>query len=79
MDREQVTELLFRAADNELEEDQIEAVRQQIDRCKDSAREAVYVQRFLEIVKTRCIRQSAPTRLRLRILSNFPHRRGGDA
>jgi anti-sigma factor (TIGR02949 family) len=71
-----VTELLFQAADNELDSSHIERLRRQIESCQDSAREAAYIERFLTVVKSRCGRQAAPTRLRLKILSSFDHRQG---
>ncbi len=74
MERERMTELLFRAADGELDDDLAAEVRGRIETCQDCAREAVYVRRFLEVVRERCGRVDAPSRLRLRILTGFEHR-----
>ncbi len=76
MDDQTVTELLFLAADGELDPERAEAVRSRIEACEDCAREALYVQRLLQVIRCRCVRIGAPTRLRLRILSTFEHRRG---
>lgn len=75
MDRSELTELLFRAADDELDPELATMVRQRIESCQDTAREALYVQNFLRVVRMRCARRTAPMRLRLRILTRFDHRR----
>lgn len=75
MDRSELTELFFRAVDDELDPELATAVRQRIEACEDCAREAVYVENLLRVIRRRCARTSAPVRLRLRILTSFEHRR----
>ena len=76
IERTKVTELLFRAVDEELDPQESDLLREQIESCDDCAREAVYVRAVVQVVRQRCVRVSAPMSLRLRILNQFDHRRG---
>lgn len=76
IERTKVTELLFRAVDEELDPQESMLLREQIESCADCAREAVYVRAVVQVVRQRCVRVSAPMSLRLRILNQFDHRRG---
>ncbi len=75
IERTKVTELLFRAVDEELDLEESALLQRQIDSCEECAREAVYVRAVVQLVRQRCVRISAPISLRLRILNQFDHRR----
>jgi mycothiol system anti-sigma-R factor len=76
MDCREVNEALFLFFDNELEEALLTTFRDHVDGCSDCAKRVDYTRKLLLIVRQRCIRCSAPDRLRQRILVSLPHRRG---
>ena len=76
MDCERAWEVVFLIGDKQLEPDLTRAFEDHLDSCSRCARKAVATRRVLAMLRERCIRQQAPTRLRLRILTSFEHRRG---
>lgn len=78
MNCERVNEVLFLFVDNEMEEDLIDPFRDHTNICPNCTRRVNYTRRFLLLVRQCCARQSAPERLRLRILSSMPHRKAAE-
>jgi mycothiol system anti-sigma-R factor len=76
MDCREVGKVVFLYIDDEMEESLVLSFRRHIDLCPGCARRIVVTRRLLELVRKRCVRASAPDRLRRRILTSFPHRRG---
>ena len=76
MDCKRVGEVIFLFFDNEMEEDLLPPFRDHVARCGDCTRQMDYTRKFLLIVRERCLRCSAPERLRHRILISLPHRSG---
>ena len=74
MDCRKVREVVFLYTDNEMEEELLISFREHMDRCPGCAREIHRTERLLMLVRKRCSRQTAPARLRERILTSFPHR-----
>jgi len=74
MDCKKVGEALFLFFDNEMEEDLLAPFRDHVSGCGDCAKRVAYTRRLLLIVREKCERCSAPERLRIRILTAFPHR-----
>ncbi len=71
-----VQEVIFLYTDNELEEEIRVSVRRHVELCPECAREIAYTTRLLQLLRQRCKRATAPSRLRRRILTSLPHRRG---
>lgn len=78
MDCSRFEELLFLYTDDQLEQEVVVSYRRHIELCPECARRAAYTQRFLTVVRRRCVRAPAPERLRRRILASLPHRLAGD-
>jgi anti-sigma factor (TIGR02949 family) len=74
MDCKEVSTVLFLFFDNEMEDDLLTPFRDHVARCGECARRMDYTRKLLLVVRERCIRCTAPEGLRLRILTNFPHR-----
>ena len=74
MDCQHVREVTFLFIDQEMEDDQVGPFQSHVDGCGHCADEVAYTRRFLLVVRERCVRHSAPPRLRQRILISFPHR-----
>lgn len=74
MDCDRTQEVLFLFADDELEAETAMALQRHLDCCVPCAQKLVYTQRFLALIRQRCIRQPAPRRLRSKILKSLPHR-----
>jgi mycothiol system anti-sigma-R factor len=74
MDCHRVREAMFRATDNELEPDAIEPFRDHLRLCPECAHYYCYVTKLVALIRERCMRLPAPSRLKVRILSSFPHR-----
>ncbi|HZF13962.1 MAG TPA: hypothetical protein VFE33_34650 [Thermoanaerobaculia bacterium] len=77
MDCKRVNEVIFLFFDNEMEEDLLSPFRDHVALCGACARRMDYTRKLLLIVRERCLRCSAPERLRHRILISLPHRGGG--
>ncbi len=71
-----VQEVIFLYTDNELEEEICVSLRRHVELCPECAREVAYKERLLQLLRQRCTRATAPSRLRRRILTSLPHRRG---
>lgn len=77
MDCHRVREAMYRATDNELEPDQLAPFREHLRLCPECDHHYLYVTRLLCLVRERCLRLNAPARLKVRILTSFPHRGAG--
>lgn len=78
MDCKRAREVVFLFVDNEMEEDLVVDFRTHLADCPLCAERIDYTLRLLAIVRERCVRERAPERLRVRILSHLPHRRRGE-
>ena len=76
MDCREVGAVLFLFFDNEMEEALLTPFRDHVAGCGECARRMDYTRKLLLIVREKCVRCSAPERLRYRILTNLPHRTG---
>jgi mycothiol system anti-sigma-R factor len=74
MDCKEVGTVLFLFFDNEMEEELLTPFRDHVSRCNDCAKQMDYTRKLLVIVREKCVRCSAPDRLRHRILTSMPHR-----
>jgi len=74
MDCKEVSAVLFLFFDNEMEEDLLTPFRDHVALCGECARRMDYTRKLLLIVREKCVRCSAPERLRYRILGDMPHR-----
>ncbi len=75
MDCKEVSAALFLFFDNEMEEELLTPFQDHVGHCGPCAKQVDYTRKLLLIVRERTIRCCAPDRLRLRILTNLPHRR----
>jgi len=71
MDCRHARQVIFLYVDNEMEEDLHVAFERHITVCPHCAQRIEYTQRWLTLVKRRCLRVRAPERLRQRILSSL--------
>lgn len=76
MDCKRVGEVIFLFFDNEMDEEQLTPFRDHVSSCGDCSKKIDYTRKLLLVVRQRCLRCSAPDRLRHRILFNMPHRNG---
>jgi anti-sigma factor (TIGR02949 family) len=74
MDCKEVSRALFLFFDNEMEEGLKTPFCDHVNRCPQCAKEVAYTERFLLIVRLRCVRCPASDDLRHRVLTSFPHR-----
>jgi len=74
MDCKEVGAVLFLFFDNEMEEELLAPFRDHVSRCGDCAKRMDYTRKLLLVVREKCVRCSAPDRLRIRILTSMPHR-----
>jgi len=74
MDCKKATEVLFLFFDNEMEEAQRGPFQEHLSHCPLCAHRLAYTRKLLILVRSRCVRQLAPPRLRSRILASLPHR-----
>jgi mycothiol system anti-sigma-R factor len=74
MDCKRVREVIFLFFDNEMDEDLLPHFQDHVARCGPCAHQIDYTRKLLFVVRQRCIRCTAPDRLRHRILVSFPHR-----
>lgn len=75
MNCRKVREVLFLYTDNEMEQELRISFREHLDLCPSCARRIDAARVLLNLIRDRCARESAPERLRRRILTSFPHRR----
>ena len=73
MDCRKIREVVFAYADNEIEGELLFSFRQHVAICPDCARQTVFAERLVMIVRQRCIRAAAPEQLRRRILTDLRH------
>jgi mycothiol system anti-sigma-R factor len=76
MDCHRVRESMFQATDNELPAEILVHFREHLSFCPDCSHKYSYVGRLVAVIRERCCRLDAPSRLKVRILSSFPHRGG---
>lgn len=74
MDCKEVGIALFLFFDNEMEQELLAPFRDHVSRCTHCAKQMDYTRKLLVIVREKCVRCSAPERLRHRILTSLPHR-----
>jgi len=74
MDCKEVGTVLFLFFDNEMEEELLTPFRDHVSQCNNCAKRVDYTRRLLVIVREKCIRCTAPDKLRHRILTSMPHR-----
>jgi len=74
MDCKEVGMALFLFFDNEMEEELLAPFRDHVSQCGHCAKRMAYTRKLLVIVREKCVRCSAPDRLRHRILTSLPHR-----
>jgi anti-sigma factor (TIGR02949 family) len=77
MECHRVREVMFRATDNELEPELQGPFREHLRLCPECAHHYCYVTKLIGLIRERCGRLPAPSRLKVRILSSFPHRGSG--
>jgi mycothiol system anti-sigma-R factor len=75
MDCKEVSDTLFLFVDNEMEEALLTPFRDHVAKCPGCAQRMDYTRKLVWLVRERCIRCTAPQNLRVRILTNLPHRR----
>ena len=75
MDCKRVGDSIYLFFDNELDQALLSPFRAHVDGCGDCARRVDYTRKLLLLVRE-SVRCNAPDRLRLRILTNMPHRGG---
>ena len=69
MNCQQIKDLVFRFADNELEQEIIVAYRHHVEHCPDCARRVRRARQLLVVLRERVPPTPAPKRLRIRIIS----------
>jgi mycothiol system anti-sigma-R factor len=74
MDCKEVGAALFLFFDNEMEEELLTPFRDHVSRCHHCSKRVDYTRKLLVIVREKCIRCTAPDKLRHRILTSMPHR-----
>ena len=74
MDCKRVREVIFLFFDNEMDEDLLTPFRDHVSSCPPCASTIDYTRKLLILVRQRCVRCTAPDRLRHRILISMPHR-----
>jgi mycothiol system anti-sigma-R factor len=75
MDCKEVSETLFLFVDNEMDSALLPPFRDHVEKCPGCAQRMDYTRKLLWLVRERCIRCTAPQTLRVRILTQLPHRR----
>jgi anti-sigma factor (TIGR02949 family) len=75
MDCKEVSETLFLFVDNEMDAHLLTPFRDHVAVCPGCAKRMDYTRMLLWLVRERCVRCTASQDLRLRILTNLPHRR----
>jgi mycothiol system anti-sigma-R factor len=75
MDCKEVSDSMFLFVDNEMEAAVLITFQDHVAACPGCAQRMDYTRKLLWLVRERCMRCSAPQNLRVRILTNLPHRR----
>ena len=76
MNCRKVREVVFVYTDNEMEGELLISFRQHLAMCPECARQTVFAERLVMVVRQRCVRTLAPEQLRRRILTGL--RQAGD-
>lgn len=76
MDCKEVGEVIYLFFDNEMNEEQLTPFRDHVAGCGHCAQQMSYTRKLLLVVRQRCLRCTAPEKLRHRILISLPHRSG---
>jgi hypothetical protein len=76
MDCHRVREAMFLVNDNELEPELLAPFREHLSFCPACASHFHYLEKLLLLIRERTCRFCAPSRLKVRILTSFPHRGG---
>ena len=71
-----VKETLFLFFDNEMEQTDQSRFEQHLSHCPHCARRVSFTRQWLTLVRHACGRHTASSALRLRIITNLPHRGG---
>lgn len=71
MDCRKVREVVFVYADKEMEGELLVSFEQHVSICPECARETVFAERLVTVVRKRCARALAPEQLRQRILTGL--------
>lgn len=71
MDCRKVREVVFVYADQEMEGELLISFQQHVAICPDCARQTVFAQRLVTVVRKKCARALAPEQLRQRILTGL--------
>jgi mycothiol system anti-sigma-R factor len=74
MNCREVKQVIFLFTDNEMEETLLASFRAHLEHCPECAQQINYTRKLLTIVRSRCCREAAPARLRLRILQTMTRR-----
>jgi len=75
MNCKEAKRVIFLFTDNEMEQDLLVVFRAHLEHCPECAQQINYTRKLLTIVRSRCCREAAPARLRLRILQTMTRRR----
>jgi mycothiol system anti-sigma-R factor len=78
MDCRKVRKVVFLYTDNEMDGELLISFQEHVSICPECARRTRYAERLVTIFRQRCVRATAPDRLRQRILTSLPHRRSFD-
>lgn len=76
MDCRKVSEIAFLYIDNEMGSELEKPFQDHLSVCPCCASQVNQRRKLLILVRQRCVRQQAPQRLRVRILTSLPHRQG---
>ena len=76
MECREVREVVFLYTDNEMGEELLISFRRHVELCPRCAARISRAETLLRILRQRCVRAVAPERLRARLLTRSPHRRG---
>lgn len=74
MDCQRAAQIIFLHVDDEIDEDLRDPFEEHLDGCPHCKQRAVFFAKLLIVFRQRCTRHSAPSGLRQRILTSFPHR-----
>ena len=74
MNCRRVREIVFLYTDNEMGQELLISFREHLALCPPCTRRMEAADRLLNLIREHCSRESAPERLRRRILTSFPHR-----
>lgn len=78
MDCRKVREVVFVYADNEMDGELLVSFQQHVAVCPECARQKVFAERLVTVVRKRSVRASAPEQLRQRILAALRQDRARD-